>query len=144
MVPALVEVAAVVAGVNRAAGNDEPQPVDRGYLPAALALGERQLGVVVHDPSVRRGERVDAQVALRDVAQPGFAQRWVAVVDQRPVIDVAGLRDQHRAQADLEIAQLRVWFVVAGERVQELGLGRNLEHEVRQIGRRHQRIHARA
>jgi hypothetical protein len=51
------------------AWHDEPQPVDRGDLPAAPALGERQLGVVVNDPRVRRGERVRPQVALRDVPQ---------------------------------------------------------------------------
>ena len=36
---------------------------------------------------------------------PGFAQRRVALVDQRPVADVAGVRDEHRAQAELAVAQ---------------------------------------
>ena len=67
---AAVEVAAVEPGVDRAARHDEPQPVDRGDLTAAPPLGERQLGVVVDDPGVRRSERVRAQVALRDVPQP--------------------------------------------------------------------------
>ena len=38
--PAAVEVAAVVGGVDRSAGDDEPPPVDRGDLAAAPALGE--------------------------------------------------------------------------------------------------------
>lgn len=66
---ATVEVAAVVAGVNRAPGDDEAQPVDGSDLAAAPALGERQFGVVVDDAGVRGGDRVGAQVALRDVAQ---------------------------------------------------------------------------
>ena len=39
--------------------------------------------------------------------------------------------------------QLRVWFVVVGERVEEAGLGRDLEHQVGQVGGRHQRVDAR-
>jgi hypothetical protein len=58
---AALEVAAVIAGVDRASGDDEAQSVDRGDLAAALALGERQLGVVVDDPGVRGGERVRTQ-----------------------------------------------------------------------------------
>jgi hypothetical protein len=34
--------------------------------------------------------------------------------------------------------------VVVGEGVQELGLGRDLEHEVRQVGGQHERVHTRA
>ena len=57
---AAVEVATVEAGVDRAAGNDEPEPVGRGDLPAAPLLGEHQLGVVINDPGVRSGEPVRA------------------------------------------------------------------------------------
>ena len=133
-----VEVAAVVAGVDRAAGNDEPQPVDRRDLTATPALRERQLGVVVDDPCVCGGERLRAEVSLRDIAQAGFTQRRVALIDEGSVADVAGLRDEYRAETDLEIVELGVGFVVVGERVQEPGLGRDLEHEVGQIGGRHQ------
>jgi hypothetical protein len=55
--------------VDRAPGDDEAQPVDGGDLAASPALGELEFGVVVDDPGVRGGDRVGAQVALRDVTQ---------------------------------------------------------------------------
>jgi len=76
---ASVEVAAVVGGVDRSPGDDEAQPVDRGDLAAAPALGELELGVEVDDPRVRGRERLGTQVALGDVTQPRFAQRRVAL-----------------------------------------------------------------
>ena len=62
-------------GVRLGAGDDDrAQPgvvvggrAERGH--ATAAVGERQLGVVVDDPGIRRGECVGAQLALRDVAQ---------------------------------------------------------------------------
>jgi hypothetical protein len=82
--------------------------------------------------SVRSPPRLfGAQVAtLGDVAQPGFAQRRVALIDQRLVADVAGLRDEDRAQARREAVELGAGLLVVGERVDESGLRGDLEHEV--------------
>jgi hypothetical protein len=75
-----------------------------------------------------RYELDEVLVRLRsDVAQPSFAQRGVALVDKRLVADVAGLRDEDRAQARRERVELRAGFLVVGERVDEPRLRRDLE-----------------
>ena len=94
------------------------------------------------DAGVRGGDRFRAQVALRDVAQPSFAQRRVALVYERCVADVAGLGDEYGAQARGEALEPGVWLLVVRERVDESGLGGDLEHEVWQVGCGQQRVHA--
>ena len=131
---AAVVVAAVEAGVDGAVGDHEPQPVDRGDLAAAPAGRELEPGVVVDDPGVGGDQRLGADVVAGDVFQSRFAQRGNALVDQRLVADVAGLRDEHGADADVQVREAGVGLVLVGEAVEEPCLGRDLQQQVGQVG----------
>ena len=98
--------------------------------------------MAVDDPGVRRRKRLGPQVALRDIPQTGFAERRVALVDERRVADVAGLRDEDSAEAGVEIRELRAGFLIVGEAVDEPCLRGDFEHEVGQVSSRHQAVYA--
>jgi hypothetical protein len=89
---ATVEVAAVEAGAERAARDDEPEPVDRGDLTATPAVGERQAGVVLDDPGIRGDQRLRADVVAGDPLEPVLAQPLQRAERERAPVDPTRLR----------------------------------------------------
>jgi hypothetical protein len=81
----------------------------------------------------------------RSVARRSAAELRAApgcLVHERRVADVAGLRDEHGAQTGGQALEPGVGLLVVGERVDESGLGGDLQHEVGQVGCGQQRVHA--
>lgn len=100
--PAGSEVAGVGSGVQGADGDDEAQPVSGGDLAAAPGAGQVDVGLGVDEPGVGCCEGVGAQVVLLHPGQSGAGERRPAGLDERFETDVAGLRDEHRTDRQVQ------------------------------------------
>lgn len=131
--PAEAEVFGIGAGVYGAHRYDKAHPIGRRHFTTPPGVGQRHAVLRGHQPGIGGDQGVVAQVILIDPGQPLAPQRGNVVTDQRFGAGVAGLGQQHRAQAGGQILGPCRALGQMGEGVGEAGAGGNLQQDFRQI-----------
>ena len=130
------EVFSVGAGVDGTDRCDKSQAVSRGDLATSPSLGQRQGGLVVHQPRVRGDQGIGADIVLQHPAQPVAGQRGVIRPHQGLQSDIAGLGDQCGTDANRQIGRPGIGFADMGERLGKTRPGVDLEQHLGQVNPR--------
>ncbi len=128
-----VEVLAVGPGVEAVDRDDEPQAVGGGDLAAAPRPGQGDLGLVVDQAGVGPGDGLGADVVLLEPGEPASGRRGDVGADQRFQPDVAGLREEHGAEARIEIGDAGVPLADVAELAGEARPGQDLQEDLGEV-----------